>query len=207
MIIFIDESGDPGFQIHRGSSPVFVIALVIFDDELEAEKCAVALKDFRRRLKFPDTVEFKFHKSRHIIKKGFLETATSFKFRVRAIIAKKEKILSLKLKTDKETFFNYLVRMVLQNHNDTIKMAKLKFDRRGEKLLRNQLRIYLSRELDNKNNKIFKNLKFVDSKENILIQLADMVAGAIASAYKLKDKRYLEILKNRRRVQDIWEFK
>ena len=56
MLIFIDDSGDPGFKINKGASAFFVIACVIFKDELEAEKSAVALKQFRRKLKFPDTV-------------------------------------------------------------------------------------------------------------------------------------------------------
>lgn len=41
MIVFIDESGDPGFKIESGSSEVFVLALVVFDDNLEAEKASV----------------------------------------------------------------------------------------------------------------------------------------------------------------------
>lgn len=207
MLVFIDESGDPGFQMHKGSSPVFVITLVIFDDELEAEKCAVALKDLRRKLKFPDTVEFKFHKSRPPIVKIFLETSAAFKFRIRAIVVKKKRILSKRLRTDKESFFNYTVKMVLKNHGGTIKNAKLRFDRRGERTLRDELRVYLSRELDNKRSNIFKSLKFVDSKQNILIQLADMVAGSIAAYYKEKDKKFLGLLKRKRRIQNIWEFK
>jgi hypothetical protein len=38
MLVFIDDSGDPGFKLDRGSTPFFVIALVIFEDELEATK-------------------------------------------------------------------------------------------------------------------------------------------------------------------------
>jgi hypothetical protein len=30
MLVFIDESGDPGFKLDGGSSPVFVAAMVIF---------------------------------------------------------------------------------------------------------------------------------------------------------------------------------
>ena len=40
MLVFVDDSGDPGFKIGKGSSPVFVISCVIFDDDLEAEKTA-----------------------------------------------------------------------------------------------------------------------------------------------------------------------
>lgn len=44
MLIFIDDSGDPGFKLHKGSSNIFIIALVIFDDDLEAEKTSLSIK-------------------------------------------------------------------------------------------------------------------------------------------------------------------
>src|SRR5438309_10431527 len=115
MLIFIDDSGDPGFQLTKGSSPVFVICLVIFDDNLVAEETAVALKKVRRELGFPDTVEFKFHKSRKEVKKKFLQISSKFSFRVRAIIVEKNKIHSNFLRTSKDSFFNYVVMQVLKN--------------------------------------------------------------------------------------------
>lgn len=205
MLVFIDDSGDPGFKLTKGSSVVFVIALIIFGDNLVAEETAVALKKLRRGLKFPDNVEFKFHKSRLPVKHRFLEVAAKFQYRVRAIVIQKQKIHSNFLRTSVDSFFNYAVMQVLKHNSGTIKRAKLRFDRRGERRIRNELRIYLSRELDNKKNNIFSDLKFVDSKENILIQLADMIAGAIASYYKGENKELLKIIKGR--IEDIWEFK
>lgn len=205
MLVFIDDSGDPGFKTEKGSSAVFVIALIIFDDNLVAEETAVALKKLRRDLKFPDSVEFKFHKSRIPIKKKFIETCSKFAFRIRAIVVKKDTIHSNYLRLKKESFFNYIVMQVLKNNSGTIKRAKLRFDKRGEKRIRNELRSYLSHELDNKNKQIFADLKFVDSKENILIQLADMIAGSIASYYKEQDKGLFELLE--KRVDNIWKFK
>lgn len=205
MLIFIDDSGDPGFRIEKGSSPVFVITLVIFDDNLIAEETALALKKLRRELKFSDTTEFKFHKSRKVVKKRFLETCAKFNFRIRAIVVKKENVRSNHLRTDKDSFFNYIVMQVLKNSSGRIRRAKLRFDKRGERRIRDELRVYLSRELDNKRKDIFTELKFVDSKENILIQLADMIAGCIASYHKNKDKDLYGIIK--RRVEDVWEFK
>lgn len=205
MLIFIDDSGDPGFKLTKGSSAVFVIALIIFDDNLVAEETAVALKKLRRDLKFPDDVEFKFHKSRLKVKERFLEASSKFQYRVRAIVIQKDKIHSNFLRTSVDSFFNYAVMQVLKNNGGTIKQAKLRFDRRGERRIRNELRTYLSRELDNKKNNIFADLKFVDSRENILIQLADMIAGTIASYYKNQNKELLKLIK--KRVEDIWEFK
>ncbi len=50
MIIFIDESGDVGFQIAKGSSKTFTVALVIFDDLLDAEETALRIKRLRQKL-------------------------------------------------------------------------------------------------------------------------------------------------------------
>ncbi|MBI5620808.1 DUF3800 domain-containing protein [Candidatus Gottesmanbacteria bacterium] len=205
MLVFIDDSGDPGFKTQHGSSPVFVIALVIFDDYLTAEETALMLKKLRRELKFPDTMEFKFHKSRTEIKRKFLQTAVRCDFRIRAIVVKKERIYSNFFRSNTDSFFNYIVMQVLKHSGKRIRKAKLRFDKRGEKRIRDELRTYLSSELDNKTNTIFSDLKFVDSKQNVLIQLADMVAGCIASYYKDKNRALYQIIQNR--CEDVWEFK
>ncbi len=179
----------------RDSSPVFVIALVIFDDNLVAEETALAITKLRREFRFPDDVEFKFHKSRLLIKKHFVEAVVKYPFRIR-----------LKFKsTDKETFFNHIVMTVLRQTNGTVKNAKLRFDKRGERRIRNELRAYLSRELDNKVKNIFTDLKFVDSKTDNLVQLADMIAGCIAAYYKGNNKELFFLIK--KRIEDIEEYR
>lgn len=207
MLVFIDDSGDPGFKFTRGSTPVFVIALVIFDDNLEAEKTSLAVKELRRTLGFPDYSEFRFNKDRPEVRLKFLETVRKFNFRVRAIVMRKDLIRSPALTSSKVKFFNYTVKMVLQNSGGSIKNAKLKIDAGGERELRNQLRVYLSKELNNKESKIFSDLKFVDSEENTLIQLADMVAGAINYSYSSKPAAdiYKEAIE--KRLENVWEFK
>lgn len=206
MLIFIDDSGDPGFRIEKGSSAVFVIALVIFKDTLEAEKTSLAIKELRRKLKISDFYEFKFNKTNKKFKNVFFNTINSFSFKIRAIVVDKKLIYSPRLRNYKENFYNYIIMQVLKNSNK-IKNAKLRFDKRGEKTLRDQLRVYLSRELDNKNKKVFRDLKFVDSKQNTLIQLADMSAGSIFAYYTGKYKAYLNKLKENKRIEDIWEYK
>ena len=206
MLVFIDDSGDPGFRLEKGSSPHFVIAMVIFDDPLEAEKTSVTIKDLRRKLKVSDLFEFKFNKTNRKFRNSFIDTIKGFKFKIRAIVVNKELIHSKRLRSYKEDFYNYIIMQILK-HSKNIKNAKLRFDKRGEKALRNQLRVYLSKELDNKNKKVFTDLKFVDSRQNTLIQLADLVAGSIFASYTEKDKSYLAKLKEANRVENIWEFK
>lgn len=207
QLIFIDDSGDPGFRLKQGSSQVFVIALVIFNDYLEAEKASLAIKELRRKLKVSDYYEFKFNKTNRKFRNEFFTAVKDFKFRIRAIASEKQVIHSPRLRSEKEDFYNYTIMQVLKNNGGKIQNAKLRFDKRGEKSIRNQLRVYLSNRLDNKNSKIFHDLKFVDSRQNTLIQLADMAAGSIFSCFTGKDKSYLQGLEKAGRVEDIWEFK
>ena len=53
-----------------------------------------------------------------------------------------------------------------------------------------------------------KDCKLVDSKENVLVQMADMIAGSIRRAYEL-DKTDRETYKKiiRKHIEDEWRFR
>lgn len=207
MLVFIDDSGDPGFKVDKGSTPVFVITCVIFDDELEAEKTAVAIKELRRKLKMSDNFEFKFNKANRELRLKFLEHVGSFKFRVRSIVFEKKKIRSIELKTSKQSFYNYAIKMVLKHNFGTIKNAKLRLDGHGDRLYKREVVRYLGNELNDGEEKVFQKLQFVDSRTNVLIQLADMVAGSIHRYYqadKNDAKIYYAVI--RKKVEDCWNF-
>lgn len=36
MLVFLDESGDPGLKLKQGSSQYFIVTIVIFEDKDEA---------------------------------------------------------------------------------------------------------------------------------------------------------------------------
>lgn len=69
MLVFIDESGDPGFKMDRGSSPVFAAVMVVFDDKAAALHADAVIEDALRDLRaFP---EFKFNKCDDRRRDGF----------------------------------------------------------------------------------------------------------------------------------------
>jgi hypothetical protein len=208
MIVFIDESGDPGFKISKGSSLHFVVALVIFDEELFAEETALKIKKLRKKLNKSDQFEFKFNKCGQKIRKAFLHEIESCHFRIRAIVFNKEKIYSSFLRTSKESYYNFALRQVLEHNNKTINNAKLRLDGRGEKEFRKQLTSYLRKHLNYKTKKVMHNLRFRDSKKDVLIQLADMVAGSIRRYYDQKTQDYAVYRKIiKLKEEDVWQFK
>ena len=81
MLVFIDESGDAGFRIDRGSSQIFAAAMVIFDDRGQALACMEALEKLRQKLGLR---EFKFNKSHAKVKSAFFEVVQRYDFKVRA---------------------------------------------------------------------------------------------------------------------------
>lgn len=208
MLVFIDDSGDPGFKLDRGSSRFFVIALIIFKDELEAEKTAVAIKELRRSLKFPDYMEFKFHKSSDKVKEEFLGTIKSFDFSIRCLVVDKTLIRSEELKNNKNSFYSYAIKMVLQHSNNEILDAKIKIDGSGDRIFRRSFMTYLRKHLNSAQRKIMKDCKLVDSKESVLIQMADMVAGSIRRSYdtdRSDHRKYKGIIA--KHIKDEWPFK
>ena len=208
QLVFIDDSGDPGFNIKAGASSHFVIACVIFDDELVAEETAIAIKKYRRLIDFPDSVEFKFTKSREDVRKGFLKVVTKYDFRIRAIVVDKQIIRSEELKVSKDSFYNFFIKQVLLHNKGTLLNSKIRLDGHGNRLFRRNLTTYLRKELNSSKGKVIKNVRLVDSKQNVLIQLSDMVAGSIRRSYdtsKKDHKTYRRILKSK--LEDCWEFK
>lgn len=207
-LVFIDDSGDPGFNIKKGASSHFVIACVIFNDELIAEETALVIKKYRREVGFPDTVEFKFAKSRNEIKKGFLKVVNKFDFDIRAIVVDKKIIRSNELKKSKDSFYNYFIKQVLLHNKGALVNSKIRLDGHGDRYFRRNLTTYLRRELNSREKKVMKNMRLVNSKQNVLIQMADMVAGAIRRSYdpnKKENKSYRRIVKSK--IKDCWEFK
>ena len=136
MLVFIDDSGDPGFKLDKGSSEFFVISAVIFDDNLEAEKTAIAIKELKRKIGFPDSVEFKFNKSSKKVRKQFLQTIKPFDFKIRSIVINKKIIYSYELKNNRNSFYSYAIKSLLKYSNASILNASIKIDGGGDRNFR-----------------------------------------------------------------------
>lgn len=207
MLVFIDDSGDPGFKLDKGSSKHFVIACVIFDDNLDAEEAALKIKRLRRSLNWRDDHEFKFNKASKIIRLAFLNEIKSCKFRIRAIVADKSVIRSPELRRSKNKFYNYMIKEVLSKSYGFIKDGRIRLDGHEDRAYKKAATTYFRQQANPKGG-VIKDMKFVNSKNDNLVQLADMVAGSILRTTregKTDRHEYLKVIK--KRVEDIWNFK
>jgi hypothetical protein len=208
MLIFIDDSGDPGFKLKKGSSAVFVIVMVIFKDNLVAEETALCIKKLKRELGFRDEYEFKFNKCSRDLRMKFLQSIRKYNFDIRAIVVIKEKIFSPTLRGSKDKFYNFIIRNLLSHYEDKFfDKATVKIDGRASKILRKDFDHYLRKMVNSPGKNRIGRIKHVNSKSDMLIQFADMAAGSIHRSYnvqKVDHADYLAIIKNRTL---IWEFK
>ena len=207
MLVFIDDSGDPGFKLDSGSTPFFIIAMVIFDDELEVEKTAIAIKQLKRDLKFSEDTEFRFFKTKHEYRITFLDVINQFKFKIRCLVVDKSIINSPELRNKRDKFYSYFIKEALKHSSEDIKNAKIRIDGSGDRNFRKSFLGYLKREINNDQNKIMKNCKLINSKSSALIQMADMIAGSINRSYSDKKggQEYKSIFK--KHISSEWQFK
>jgi hypothetical protein len=205
MFVFIDDSGDAGFKLNKGSSKHFVIACVIFDDNLDAEETALKIKRLRRSLGWRDEREFKFNKSNKAVRLQFLEEIKGCPFRVRAIVIDKSIIRSPELRNNKNKFYNYAIKEVLSKSDGAIQDASIRLDGHEDRAYKRAATTYFRQQVQAN---VTKNMKFVNSKNDNLVQLADMVAGSILRSTQT-DKSDYQAYKQviRARIEDIWFFR
>lgn len=199
--MLIDESGDPGFKLKKGSSPVFAVAMVIFRSYEEAERTSAAIDICRETLGIKP--EFKFSKIHDQARDAFFQCVVRYDFDVRAIIVEKERIYSPNLRAEKERFYNFFVQLLMRHDGGALNGARVKIDGSGDRKFKDALGQYLKRQLGTRIQKV----KFANSRNDNLIQLADMAVGAIARSYsgRTQPHRWRRMLAPR--IRDVWEFR
>jgi len=165
MLVFIDESGDSGFKVEKGFSPIFVAAMVLFADGEDARATEEVIRGTKARLRVRP--EFKFNKCSGKVRDGFFEAVHNCPFLVRAIVVRKEVIYSPHLKTDKEDFYRFFVRQMMMHDGGTLSDATVVIDGSGDREFRRMLKASLRRQVGAR----LKSLSFNNSKNDLLVQL------------------------------------
>ena len=203
MLVFIDESGDTGRKLDKGSSRYFIIVLITFEDNEEALSCDQRIALLRKELRLPENYEFKFNKMRREQREIFLKAILPYSFFYFGIVINKD---PQKLYGDgfnvKESFYKYACALVFENAKPHLKEATVIIDGSGSREFKRQFQSYLKRKVGSSIRKV----KIQSSHSNNLLQLADMVAGSIHRSLGQKgDKNaYRPIIKSREMRVQVW---
>ena len=197
MLVFLDEAGDTGFKFDTGSSKYFTIALIIFNDHEEAEKCDQRIELLKWELGKNPWFEFHYAKSSNDIKSAFFNAVSPYGFFYYGIVINKQELYSENLRI-KDSFYKYVSSLVFENAKDKIDKAHVIVDKSGSGNFEKQFATYLRRKFNEQGEKKIKKVKMQDSRKNNLLQLADFVASAINRRYTRVDKsHYMEPIVHR----------
>lgn len=170
--IFIDESGDTGSITKRGSSKIFVMSAVYFTDKLATLFAVEKLKNLKRQLNLTDSYEFKYHRSKKHVKEAFFKVAMNMDCRLFSLIVEKN---STEPTLNYSDCLGYLLNHV-RNYlvSDTSGLLII-IDGEGSNRYLNDIKKTLKKILSDTRMEI----RYSNSKNDELIQIADMISGLI----------------------------
>lgn len=207
MLVFVDESGDSGLKLGKGSSEFFVLTLVIFSENEEANTSDSAVDAVRTILNLSDRTEFKFNKLNDKGRRYFLSSVSNHEFTYYSVVINKAKLTG-KGFSFKEPFYKYVCQMAFNNCREYLQDATIVIDGSGSREFRQQLQTYIKGKINDKNDvrACIKKVKIEDSKKNNLLQLADMICGAVARSYTSKKDQppYRSLIKRREGYVQFW---
>ncbi len=152
--------------------------------------------------------EFKFNKLDRNRRIAYLEAIRSRRFVFYSMVINKEKITSRGL-SYKDSFYKYVCSLAFENARHLLDEANIIIDGSGSREFRQQLQSYLKKKMNDPSgsgSKCIRKVKIQDSRKNNLLQLADMVCGAVAKAFQVGnvDPTYRQIIKGREGYVQFW---
>jgi hypothetical protein len=207
MLIFIDESGDPGLKLEEGSSKFFTVSLVVFEDHDEAVSCDQRIGLLRKELGWDEGSEFHFKRNSDKVRRAFLQAVAPYNFFYYGIVINKDpaKLYGEGFK-NKESFYKYACGLVFENAKEKLENTIIVIDKSGNMDFRNQLARYLRRRM-NQSKHLIKKVKMQRSSGNNLLQLADYIAGAVNRSVQDRKKyadEYRKLISHRDIYVQIW---
>lgn len=111
QLIFIDDSGDPGFR--GATSNNFIMAAAVFIDPITATEVNKVISDFRQSLGWREETEFKFRKTNKQIIKQLLCAVCRYHFKIYAVYVDKNSYKRMLPVFDREKLYNWTVKELL----------------------------------------------------------------------------------------------
>ncbi|MBI2518127.1 MAG: DUF3800 domain-containing protein [Opitutae bacterium] len=207
MLVFIDESGDPGMPPGGSCSAFFTVTLIAFEDHDEAAAVEQRLALLKRELRLPDRFEFHFSKLRTDWREAFLRAVAPYEWFYFSVVINKAKLTGRGFQFP-DPFYKYTCGLVFQNAKPYLNDSIVVIDGSGGREFRNQLNTYLRKRVNEAGDgpKFIRKVKVQDSDRNLLLQLADMVCGAVARGYTQpqENNRYRRLISHREMLVQFW---
>ncbi|MFK4789848.1 DUF3800 domain-containing protein [Microbacterium sp. ZW T5_56] len=210
MHVFIDDSGDPGFDFAGGSTRYLVMAACVFAEPLHIEHAADCIRECAQRNRMRR--EFKYSKTRDRIRTCFFECTDRATYSVRSIVIDKTRIWSRHLRENPSDLKSYAIKQLLTHNAGTIRQAKVVVDGQDSRPFNMTDRRYFQANVNRDAPGTVRAVEFANSAQSLPVQLADMTAGAIHRFVREDEKHnaaHFEVFRHRtwaRAGGSMWRF-
>jgi hypothetical protein len=183
MLVFLDESGDPGMKLDKGSSELFVVALVVFSDYGEAQRCDDAIHAHRKASGLADNFEFHCGLNSPRQREAFLGVIQEFDFKSHVFALNKRKATGPGFQY-KSPLYKWTAKTTFENARAFLDDAKVIIDGCGDRQFRRELTAYLRKHVNDSGTPrpTIREVVIQPSHKNNLLQVADYVASVSARA-------------------------
>ena len=140
------------------------------------------------------------------MREAFLKAVLPYQFFYYGIVVNKAELFGEGFK-NKESFYKYACGLLFENAKEKLEKTTVVIDESGRKLFKYQLAKYLRSKINTTDKKYIKKVKMQDSKKNNLLQLADMISGAINRSLgesKKNKNLFRDIVKAREIFVQVW---
>jgi hypothetical protein len=191
----------------KGASEYFTVTLIAFEDHEEAAAVETRIELLKRELRLPPEFEFHFSKLKAAWREMFLQAVAPYEWFYFSIVLNKAKLTGKGFQFP-DPFYKYTCGLVFQNAKPYLSDAIVVIDGSGGREFRTQLSTYLRKRVNETGDgkKFVRNVKLQDSHRNLLLQLADMVCGAVARDYTMpaEKSRYRKLISHREMQVQYW---
>jgi len=201
LIFAGDEAGDASFRFDRGATRHFVIAIV---GTSQPDRLRGALLRLRREYNLPPQYEFSFHNTTSTrLRRVLWETLSQLDFHIWAVVVDKRRLSDAFLAMQPRTFYVFFtseaIRLIPEQEREGGVLLLDEFDRSGKTLaeVKRTLKLRHIR-------RGFKKIRACRSRSEDLVQIADLVAGAVLRHYAKGDDRAYRVFEPK--IQVLLEF-
>ncbi len=200
--IFLDESGDLGFNFRKKKTSKFFIITCLFTRNKRAVEKIVKKthselkKKYKRKFGILHCV-----KEKPITRQRLLRRLNEKDCIVMTIYLNKKKVYT-KLKDEKQVLYNYVTNILLDRiYSKKVILVKDKVEliasrRETNKFLNENFKNYLNRQVENRHKTDIKISIKIPSEEKTL-QAVDFASWAVFRKYEYGDDSYYNIIKNK----------
>jgi len=217
----MDESGDLGFGSHASRS--YAIGYVIMTASTPhfiRNKCCRLLRKVNTQLKPNSKIsEFKFSNDSEETRLKFFRLISSFTIDAGVVAIMKDSVKA-NLKGEPNILYNYLtvhhvVPVIIRHYlKSTMPMNRIKFtiDRSLSRVNRDKFNYYFDKEIswikrkEEFRSDILAEIEHENSQNDVCLQIADYVAGAVREKTERNDNNYYDIIKTKIKYKDKWDW-